>query len=119
MKKFAKRQIKLDKKGILYHSVHFLFRSSNSEMLWWANSPLLVMLQLVDPNELFGNGGTSATLLHYLADMVDPFDYSTDENQLILAKQLIEHGANVNAMTRPQRETRNALAPCILLGRCD
>jgi ankyrin repeat protein len=37
--------------------------------------------------------------------MADPSDYSTHENQLILAKQLIAHGANVNAVTRPEGET--------------
>jgi hypothetical protein len=97
MTKFAKRQTKHDKKGMLHRSVHFLVRSSNSEMLSWPNSPLLVMLQLVDPNELFGAEGTRFTLLHSLANLADPFDYSTHVNQLILAKQLIEHGANVNA----------------------
>jgi hypothetical protein len=34
--------------------------------------------------------------LHLLANLVDPFDYSTHENQLILAKQLIERGTKVN-----------------------
>ncbi len=65
--------------------------------MWPSNSPLLVMLQFVDPNLLFGGGESSrATLLHILADRADPFDYSTHVNQLILAKQLVEHGANVN-----------------------
>jgi hypothetical protein len=40
-----------------------------------------------------------------LADLADPFDYFIHENQLILAKQLIEHGANVNALSIPQDET--------------
>jgi hypothetical protein len=97
MTKFAKRQTKLHKKGMLYHSVHFLVRSSNSEMLSWPNSPLLVMLQIVNPNEMFGAEESSGTLLNMLADLADPVDYSTHVNQLILAKQLIEHGANVNA----------------------
>jgi hypothetical protein len=106
MTKFAKRQTKLVKKGILFHSVHFLVRSSNSEMLSWPNSPLLVMLQFVDPNELFGGEESSgATLLHMLADLADPVDYSTHVNQLILAKQLIERGANVNAVSIPNNET--------------
>jgi hypothetical protein len=37
------------------------------------------------------------TQLYDLADLVNPSDYSTHVNQLILAKQLIEHGANANA----------------------
>jgi hypothetical protein len=105
MTKFAKRHTKLDKKVMLLRSVHFLVRSSNSEMLSWPNSPLLVMLQFVDPNELFGGGGTEATLLYMLADLADPVDYSTHVNQLILAKQLIEHGANVNGVSNLCRRT--------------
>jgi ankyrin repeat protein len=38
-------------------------------------------------------------------DLADPSDYSTHVNQLILAKQLIEYGANVNAVTTPEGET--------------
>jgi ankyrin repeat protein len=40
-----------------------------------------------------------------VGNLADPFDYSTHENQLILAKQLIEHGANVNAVTSPDSKT--------------
>jgi hypothetical protein len=40
-----------------------------------------------------------------LADLADASDYSTHEKQLILAKQLIEHGANVNAVSIPQGDT--------------
>jgi hypothetical protein len=49
------------------------------------------MLQFVDPNVLSGDddvpmeGETRETLLQYLAYLVDPFDYSAHENQLILA----------------------------------
>jgi ankyrin repeat protein len=39
-----------------------------------------------------------------LADLTDPFDESTRVNQLILAKQLIERGANVNAVSGHQGE---------------
>jgi hypothetical protein len=48
---------------------------------------------------------TRVTRLHDLASMADPFDYSTHENQLILAKQLIDHGANVNAVSIPLGKT--------------
>jgi hypothetical protein len=37
--------------------------------------------------------------------MADPSDFSTHRNQLILAKQLIEHGANVNAVSMPEGMT--------------
>jgi hypothetical protein len=40
-----------------------------------------------------------------LADLADPSDYSTHEKKLILAKELIEHGANVNAVSIPEGET--------------
>jgi hypothetical protein len=106
MKKIAKRQNKHNQKFLLLHSLKFLARS-NSEMLSWPNSPLLVLLQYVDPNMVFlgdedlplEEGDTRETLLHYSADLADPSDYSTHENQLILAKQLIENGANVNALS--------------------
>jgi hypothetical protein len=108
MTKFAKRQTKLLKKGILFHSLHFLVRFSDSEMLSWPNSPLLVMLQLVDPNVLnrdedtpLQEGQTRKTPLVMLANLADPSEYSTHVNQLILAKQLIDNGANVNAGTSP------------------
>jgi ankyrin repeat protein len=59
------------------------------------------MLQFVDPNVLFGDEESSVTLLHNLADLADPSEYSTHVNQLILAKLLVEHGANVNAVSSP------------------
>jgi ankyrin repeat protein len=99
MKKIAKRQTKHKQRNLLMHSLYFLIRSSNSEMLSWPNSPLLVLLQFVDPSVLFGNEEMSIAPLHHLADLADPFDYTTHVNQLILAKQLIEHGANVNALS--------------------
>jgi hypothetical protein len=105
MKKIAKRQTKNNKKGLLFQSIHFLIRS-DLKMLSWPNSPLLVMLQFVDPNLQSGNEEEARlTLLHQLAYMAAPSDYSTHENQLILAKQLIEHGANVNAVSIPYGHT--------------
>jgi hypothetical protein len=107
MKKIAKRQIKINQTFMLFHSLLFLIRT-DSEMLSWPNSPLLVMLQFVDPNVLTGRehqplqaGEKRDTPLNHLADMVDPSDYSTHENLLILAKQLIDHGADVNAVSIP------------------
>jgi ankyrin repeat protein len=76
------------------------------------HSPVLVMLQVVDPNLLFGDGyevlqeGESREApLHDVSYLADPFDYSPHENQLILAKQLIEHGANVDTVSSPQGQT--------------
>jgi hypothetical protein len=93
MMKIAKRQTKHNQMHSLLNSLLVLIRCK-SEMLSWPNSPLLVMLQFVDPNMLSGEG----TPLHHLSDLADSSDYSTHKKQLIMAKQLIEHGANVNAV---------------------
>jgi hypothetical protein len=105
MKKIAKRQTKSVHKLMFLHSLLFLARS-DSEMLSWPNSPLLVLLQIVTLNVLTGyedahleEGVERLTPLHHLADLADPSDHSTHVNQVILAKQLIEHGANVNAVS--------------------
>jgi ankyrin repeat protein len=74
-------------------------------MLSWPNSPLLVLLQFVDPNVLYGDEEMIITPLHHLADLAAPSHYSTHEHQMILAKQLIEHGANVNAVSSPHGRT--------------
>jgi hypothetical protein len=113
MKKIVKRQTKHNQKFMLFHSLVLLIHSSDSEMLSWPNSPLLVLLQFVDPNVLFGDeneplqeGEVRVTSLHHLAALISPSDYSTHVNQLILARQLIENGANVNAVSSiPMRKT--------------
>jgi hypothetical protein len=97
MKKIAKRQSKEHETFLLFHTLKALVQSSNSEMLSWPNSPLLVLLKFVDPNVLLAGdksaplqeGEDRVTLLHHLADLADPFDYSSHVNQLILAKQLV------------------------------
>jgi hypothetical protein len=111
MKKYAKRQIKHNQKYLLFHSLGVLARPP-SEMLSWLKSPLLVMLQFVDPNLLSGDfgaplqeGETRETPLRHLTDMASPSDYSTHENQLILAKQLIELGGSASAVSIPYGET--------------
>jgi hypothetical protein len=109
MKKIATRQTEDNRRFLLFHSLYFLIRS-DSEMLSWPNSPLLVLLRFVDANALSGDeplqeGEERETPLHHLADLLDPNDYSTQVNQLILAKQLIKHGANVNAVSIPNAET--------------
>jgi hypothetical protein len=99
MKNIAKRKNKQYQNVLLIHSLDILIFSS-SEMLSWPNSPLLVLLHFVDPDVLlFGD------VLHRLADLADSFDFSSHDNQFILAKQLIEHGANVNAISSPQGKT--------------
>jgi hypothetical protein len=104
MKKYAKRQTKHNQNFLLFHSLRFL-ACSDPKMLSWPNSPLLVILQFVDPNVLFGNEETSRAPLHAVSYLANHSDYSTHESQLILAKQLIEHGASVNAVTSPNAKT--------------
>jgi ankyrin repeat protein len=88
-------------------------------MLLWPNSPLLVLLQFVDPSVLAGpdhgvlpEGKMSFLPLHKLTILVDPTssDYSTQENQLTLGRQLIEHGANINTAIYRHGETPLHLA---------
>jgi hypothetical protein len=116
MKNIAKRKNKQYQNYLLYHSMGILVRS-DSEMLSWPNSPLLVLLQFVDFDALIEDEGlllqqdeTMVPPLQHLAFLADPFEYSTHEKQLILAKQLIEHGANVNAVSIPDGETPLHLA---------
>jgi hypothetical protein len=99
MKKIVIRETRRSREALLFYSLYLLLHADSEKPLW-PNSPLLVLLQFVDPNMLvMQEGGTRFTLLHHLACMADPtsIDYSTHENQLTLGRQLIEHGANVNA----------------------
>jgi hypothetical protein len=98
MMNIAKRQTKRNQRFYLSQSLRVL-AVSDSEKLLWPNSPLLVMLQLVDPSVLSGDEEESIALLHHLASLADSSDYSTHVNQLILAKQLIASGADVNAVS--------------------
>jgi hypothetical protein len=104
MTKFAIRQPEKNHMFLLMQSLRFLIRFSKSEMLSWPNNPLLVMLQFVDPNVWISGDVMEAswTLLHMLADKLDSYDYTTHVNQLILAEQLVERGANVNAVSSPK-----------------
>jgi hypothetical protein len=118
MKKIVKRFNKEEQKFLTYHSLYFLVRCSNSEMLLWPNSPLLVLLQFLDlsiwsrDEPLQEGQSNSTTPLHLLAELLDPRDYLTHVNQLILAEQLIKHGANVNTVSIPQGETPLHCACC-------
>jgi ankyrin repeat protein len=111
MKEIVKQLNKNHQEFLLYHSLCCLIRC-DSQMLSWPNNPLLVMLQFVDPNVRLGDedtplqeNETRATLLHHLAKLADLSDYSTHQNQVTLAKFLVEHGASVNALMSPQGET--------------
>jgi ankyrin repeat protein len=118
MKKIARRYNKQTQKWLLFHSLNLLVHS-DFKMLSWPNIPLLVLLRFVDPNVLSGDKDEPlqegvdtdrVTLLHTLANLAAPSDYSTHGNQLILAKQLNEHGANVNAVSSPHNRTPSHMA---------
>jgi hypothetical protein len=100
MKKIAERQTKHAQMFLMFHSLHFLLLSDEKK-LSWPNSPLLVLLQVADPE----GGIVGETPLHDLAKQSDTRDNSTHENLLILAKQLIAHGANVNAVATEKGDT--------------
>ncbi len=72
-----------------------------SNMLKLPMSPLKVSLQCVDASVMSNDDGNGSTPLHWLAELSDPSQEHTLDNQCILAKQLIKAGANVNA--RAQR----------------
>jgi hypothetical protein len=104
MKNIVKRKSEDYQELLLFHSLHLLVQSK-SEMLSWPNSPLLVLLEFVDSNVLVGDEPSRITALHHLTTLSHHSNYLTHVNQLILAKQLIQHGANVNAVSIPQKTT--------------
>jgi hypothetical protein len=61
------------------------------------------MLQFVDPNVLLGDQETRFT--RSTTWLIWQIPLTTQPMKPILAKQLINHGANVNAVTSPQGET--------------
>jgi hypothetical protein len=111
MKKIARRLSKNNRKCLLFHSFYLLIHA-DSEKILWPNSPLLVLLQFVDPNVLKRDEHDEVrdTPLAHLAKMADPRDYSTLENQVPLGRQLIERGAIVDAVTYPNGDTPLHLA---------
>jgi hypothetical protein len=105
MKKILLKESRYNRQDILFRSLSILSQLP-SELLKLPTSPLKVVLQSVDASVMSSTGanmddGRGATPLHWLAQLSDPSKEDTLENQCILAKQLIEAGANVNA--RAQR----------------
>jgi ankyrin repeat protein len=100
MEKILNRQIPAIKYSWLLQSMYLLLRGG-SEKLTWPNSPLLVALRHgVDPDIYVSQDGSQReTILHMLARCAHAEDVVTHRHQLILARQLIEHGANVNAVS--------------------
>jgi hypothetical protein len=101
MKKVLLKESRLNRQVILFRSFSILSQLP-SEMLKLPTSPLKVALQFVDASVMSCPGpnmddGFGIAPLHCLAQLSDPSKEDTLENQCILAKQLIEAGANVNA----------------------
>jgi hypothetical protein len=104
MKKIFHKESRLKRQAILICSLTILSQLP-SEMLKLPTSPLKVALQSVDASSVMSYPGSNMddgrgftlTPLHCLTQMSDPSNTHMLENQCILAKQLIEAGANVNA----------------------
>jgi hypothetical protein len=108
MTEIAARQNKYNQDFWLSRSLILLVHSK-ANMLLWPSSPLLVLLEIVGLEivgpHVLSPGIDSMTLLHQLARLADPSDYSTHVNELTLGRQLIEHGASVNSVTYPDVKT--------------
>jgi hypothetical protein len=85
----------------------FILMRLDKEMALMRTSPLMVCLHAADcdPNYLSRppptrgpRDDTGSTALHWLAEMADPEIYTTHEIQIILGQQLLEAGAEVNAV---------------------
>jgi hypothetical protein len=100
MKKILRKESPFNRNDTLIRSVSILSQLP-SEMLKLPTSPLKVALQFVDASVMNYDDGTGFTALHWLGETSDPSKEDTLNNQCILARQLIEAGANVNA--RAQR----------------
>jgi hypothetical protein len=105
MKRILLKESRPNQKAILFNSLYILSQLP-SEMLKLPTSPLKVALQFVDASVMSSLGPNmdddrGVTPLQCLAGISDPSKEHMLKNQYILAKQLIEAGANVNA--RAQR----------------
>jgi hypothetical protein len=96
MRKILLKESRFNRRDILFRSLSILSQRP-SEMLKLPTSPLKVALQFVDASVMSMYDGRGSTPLHWLAQMSDPRKEHTLENQRILAKQLLEAGANANA----------------------
>jgi ankyrin repeat protein len=64
------------------------------------------------------NVGSGSTPLHWLTELSDPSKEHTLKNQCILAKQLIEAGANVNAHAQRGNDKSTPLHATCWSGHC-
>jgi hypothetical protein len=111
MKQIALRQEQRERDlwllSILNELVHF-----DMDRLTWSNSPLLVLLECRDPTALVG-AIRHPMLLNWLAQVMHPDGHRTSyANQILLARQLVEYGVDVNAAIMPNGTTPLHTACC-------
>jgi hypothetical protein len=111
MKQIALRQEQHERDlwlfSILNELVHF-----DVDRLTWSNSPLLVLLECRDPTALLG-GIRHPMLLNWLAQVMHPDGHRTSyANQILLARQLVDYGVDVNAAVMPNGTTPLHTACC-------
>jgi hypothetical protein len=125
MKRILLKESRYNRQEILFNSLYILSQLP-SEMLKLPTSPLKIVLQSVDASVMscpgpnmddaaYGRGGTP---LHYLPQLSDPSKERTLENQCILAKQLIDAGANVNARAQHNLAKSTPLHNACFSGNC-
>jgi hypothetical protein len=122
MKTILLKESRSSRRDILFRSLSILSELP-SKMLKLPTSPLKVVLESVDASIMSCPGpnmddGRGATPLHWLARMSDPNKEQALEKQCILAKQLIEAGANVNARAQHNLGKITPLHHACFSGNC-
>jgi hypothetical protein len=75
----------------------------DADRLTWASSPLLVLLECMNPTAQVG-GISHPILLIWLANLLPSDDnHAYYASQIVLAQQLVAYGVDVNAVLMPQR----------------
>ena len=107
---------------LLFQSIGILL-GLGSDIIVQPTSPIVVLLESgVDPNALSHPWGGppdegSSRPLHLLIDMTAP-NMDLMERQVIIAKQLIEAGADVNAVNAPGQGRNSPLHNACFSGEC-
>jgi hypothetical protein len=111
MKDIALRQEQHKKESWL-HLTLFELVHVDVERLTWPNSPLLVLLECIDLTAL-KKGIQHPHLLIWLAKVMHPDSHHTYyANQILLARQLVAYGVDVNAAQMPTCTTPLHTACC-------
>ena len=110
MKKLFLRQTKANKHIFFFLCLDVL-AVAPTKMLDLPTSPLKLALQYVDPNVLctMNNDKGGGTALHAVCLWKDPSAGRVSDNQLVIARQLLEAGAKVGATTSKDRAKCTAL----------